>query len=170
MNKKCIVFFSFLLAVKAINGNGLENHFGSELLFSTKSRDTLECSQSDSLSSVDLKKLRVSFHKESKTYKKFYSNGFSDFSKTDSLLTHANSEKKSLVVSLTSWPPRIETLFITIQSILCQKKKPDVVVVYLSEKDFPDRKIPETLRFLQTKGLEVRWVKENLKSHKKLWG
>ena len=50
-----------------------------------------------------------------------------------------NQEKPNhFMVSMTSYPPRIHEAWLGVQSILRQKFKPDRVVLYLAEDEFPD--------------------------------
>ena len=72
-----------------------------------------------------------------------------------------------VIVSLTTFPARINFVHKTISALLNQTFKPDSVVLWLAEEQFPDKKIPETLLNLQKYGLEVRWC-EDIRSFKKL--
>lgn len=69
-------------------------------------------------------------------------------------------------VSLTSFPARIEYVHIAIETLMRQSMKPDRIVLWLAESQFPDHKLPETLIALQEKGLTIRYC-EDLRSHKK---
>ncbi|MEB3701820.1 Polysaccharide pyruvyl transferase family protein [Candidatus Bealeia paramacronuclearis] len=68
-----------------------------------------------------------------------------------------------VVVSMTSHPPRIKTTWLSLLSVLTQNKKANKVILYLAKEDFPDEKIPMSLEFLKTKGLEVRFSEVNYK-------
>ena len=131
-------------------------------------RDQLEVSQVAETPVIDVQKLKLEFYKQGKLYKRFFKESFEDFLKAPSGLKELEDGEEHTIVSLTSWPPRIHTVFLTIESILRQTHKPHKVLLYLSEEEFPTKELPETLKFQQTRGLEVRWVKENLKSFKKL--
>lgn len=75
-----------------------------------------------------------------------------------------------IVVSLTSFPGRINTVSKTIHSILNQKKvKPDVVELWLARSQFEmgEAYLPENLLFLQQYGLRICWC-EDIRSYKKL--
>lgn len=79
-------------------------------------------------------------------------------------------ENKRIIVSLTSYPARINTVQKAIISILKQKVKPDKIILWLSDMEFPlhEKDLPLELRELCGKnGFEIRWVNENIKSHKK---
>lgn len=76
--------------------------------------------------------------------------------------------QKGLIVSLTSFPARIHNLWIVIESILNQTLQPEKIILWLSSLEFKDKtQLPKMLLKLQTKGLEIRFVEENIMSHKK---
>lgn len=74
-----------------------------------------------------------------------------------------------IVVSLTSFPARIHDVVYAIESILMQSMKPNRIVLWLADSQFPGKEasLPECLLHLQKYGLEIRWC-EDLKSYKKL--
>ena len=73
-----------------------------------------------------------------------------------------------IIVSLTSYPARIDKIWMTISTLLNQTLKPDKVVLWLSRKQIDDIKIlPKRLIDLMDKGLEIRLVEEDYRSHKK---
>jgi len=73
-----------------------------------------------------------------------------------------------VIVSLTSYPPRIGWVAATIESIRRQTIPPRRIILTLSKEDFPDQALPQTLRRLVSRGLEVVWTNENHRSFKKL--
>lgn len=77
----------------------------------------------------------------------------------------------SLVVSLTSFPARMQGLHLVIKSLLMQTVKPGKIMLYLSADEFPRREedLPTTLCALVGNGLSVRFVDGNLRSHKKYY-
>lgn len=77
--------------------------------------------------------------------------------------------KHELVVSLTSFPARIHLVHYTIYSLLKQSLKPNRLVLWLGEENFPSKEkdLPKTLLALKQFGLEIRWCKD-WKSAKKL--
>lgn len=76
---------------------------------------------------------------------------------------------KNCIVSLTSYPPRMETLHICLFSLLSQTMKPERVLLWLAEEQFPGREssVPEKVLKLRENGLEIRWTKD-YRSYKKL--
>lgn len=72
------------------------------------------------------------------------------------------------IVSLTSFPARINDIWICIESLLRQTVKPDEIILWLAESQFPDKKIPESLEKLKPRGLTIRFC-DDLRSHKKYY-
>lgn len=74
-----------------------------------------------------------------------------------------------LIVSLTSFPARIHLVHFAIYSLLKQSLKPNRLVLWLANEQFPGKEndLPKDLLALLPLGLEVRWC-EDLKSFKKL--
>lgn len=75
---------------------------------------------------------------------------------------------KFITASLTTFPARIKVVRYAILSILLQTRRPDRVILWLAEEQFPDKQIPENLRDLCGYGLEVRFC-DDLRSHKKYY-
>lgn len=77
---------------------------------------------------------------------------------------------RKLIVSLTSYPNRIQIVHKVIESLFAQSKKADEIVLWLSTQEFKRREfdIPESLKnLIGLNGFRVEWVCDNLKSHKK---
>ncbi len=71
------------------------------------------------------------------------------------------------IVSLTSFPARIDRLWIVIETLLRQTCKPYKVILWLANSQFEGMaSLPESLRKLKNKGLEIRFC-DDLRSHKK---
>lgn len=92
--------------------------------------------------------------------------------KTRRLLSRASHRMKGgerVVVTLTSYPPRINTVWQSIRSIFAQTYLPDKIVLYLAKSDFPNREadLPASLTDLLWLDFEIRWVDKDLKPHKK---
>lgn len=73
-----------------------------------------------------------------------------------------------ILVSLTSFPKRIHYVDTVIKTILIQTMKPDKVILWLAESEFPNKvkDLPDKLLQLCDYGLEIRWC-QDIKSHKK---
>ncbi len=78
-----------------------------------------------------------------------------------------------LIVSLTTIPQRIPTLHLCIESLLSQSIKPDIITLWLNEKDKHGNKklssndLPKSLTRLEKRGLVIEWC-ENIGSYCKL--
>ncbi len=74
-----------------------------------------------------------------------------------------------IIVSLTSYPARINIVEKTIKTLLNQSKKPYKTILWLASEQFPNKEddLPLGLLNLTNKGLLIKWCKD-LKSYKKL--
>lgn len=73
------------------------------------------------------------------------------------------------VISLTSYPARVETLYQTLESIFQQTVKPEVIHLWLAESEFPGEALPASLERLRKRGVRIDFVAENLRPYKKLY-
>lgn len=83
-----------------------------------------------------------------------------------------NISDDTLIVSLTSYPARISKLWMVIKALLNQKLVDNFkVILWLSENQFPKGldSLPKSLTNLIEKGLDIRFVSDDLKSHKKYY-
>lgn len=74
--------------------------------------------------------------------------------------------KKKIVVSLTTFPGRINECALSLKTIFKQTMLPDRIVLWLAESQFPDHILPRDFDALVASGLEIRYV-DDLRSHKK---
>lgn len=77
--------------------------------------------------------------------------------------------ERKLICSLTSFPARIDEIWICIETIFRQTVKADEIVLWLATPQFPDHQLPESIMKCVEKGLTIRWVDEDLRSHKKYY-
>lgn len=77
-----------------------------------------------------------------------------------------NEEPEKVCVSLTSFPARINQVAYSVKSLMLQTRRPDRIILWLAENQFPTRTLPSELESLAEKGLEIRYC-DDLKSHKK---
>lgn len=79
-----------------------------------------------------------------------------------------NTEQRNevVIVSLTSYPARISYVHLAIKSLMLQTYKPDRIILWLAEEQFPDKKLPENLITLEKYGLEIIWI-HDIYGHKK---
>ena len=80
-------------------------------------------------------------------------------------------DASDVIVSLTSFPARIDKVHIVIKTLLNQTIRPRKVILWLAEDEFPnrDKDLPSKLLALKNFGLTVSYC-ENLYSHKKYYG
>ncbi len=82
-----------------------------------------------------------------------------------------NSELRDIpiIVSLTSFPERINVVVKTIKTLLIQTMKPDKVILWLAQEQFPNKEddLPKELLDLKEYGLTIDWYKD-IRSYKKI--
>lgn len=77
-----------------------------------------------------------------------------------------------VIVSFTSYPPRIDRVHMVVESLYQQTVQADEIILYLSLEEFPkaEGELPDNLRVLIGKRkFRIEWVEGNLKSHKKYY-
>ena len=76
----------------------------------------------------------------------------------------------NVIVSLTSYPARIDTIHLTITTLLNQTVKPKMVILWLAKEQFPGEidDLPKKLTDLTSKGLTIRFC-DDLRPHKKYY-
>lgn len=81
-----------------------------------------------------------------------------------------NSEKRSekVIATLTSYPARISYVWIAIKSLMLQSYRPDRIILWLAEEQFPEKVLPRELLELTTHGLEIIWM-HDIFGHKKYY-
>src|SRR5690606_7617272 len=89
----------------------------------------------------------------------------------DSGFIGVNKIKREFVIdiSITSFPARIEEVNYTIETLFLQTVKADSITLYLSLDQFPDKNIPEALSLQEKRGLNIEFVDDDLRSHKKYY-
>ncbi|MGI9558224.1 MAG: hypothetical protein ACR2NQ_00960 [Thermodesulfobacteriota bacterium] len=87
---------------------------------------------------------------------------------------NTSPREQKIVVSLTSIPPRLSLVHLTIESIMRQTVKPDKIVLWLSKEykkpefgGFDWQNLPASLTNLESRGLEIAFT-EDLASFRKL--
>lgn len=76
-----------------------------------------------------------------------------------------------LVVSLTSFPARINTVWLVIECLLRQTVLPEQIVLYLSKEQFDtiDKLPSQLLSLVKRHVLVIKMVDQDIRSHKKYW-
>lgn len=87
------------------------------------------------------------------------------------IVSKINGKNKyaNVVISLTSFPERINKLHLVIQSLLRQEIGAEKIVLWLANSQFESKeKLPKSLLKLEKYGLEIKFC-EDLRSHKKYY-
>lgn len=84
-----------------------------------------------------------------------------------SLFDNQLNRDNKYIVSLTTFPKRIDSVWIVIECLIRQKFKPDLIVLWLSKSQFKDIELPSELLNQVSRGLKIIYVEDDLKSHKK---
>jgi len=79
------------------------------------------------------------------------------------------SRKPEIIVSLTSFPARMPFVPIVLDAMLSQTVKPDRIILWLSEEQFPNNGLPEWTDTYKRAGVEIYFRPDDLKSHKKYY-
>lgn len=76
-----------------------------------------------------------------------------------------------IIVSLTSFPARINQVWIVIESMLRQQEAPEKVVLWLSKEQFANElnDLPQELVAQSKRGLDIRFLDGDIRSHKKYY-
>lgn len=77
-------------------------------------------------------------------------------------------DSHNVIISLTSYPARIDTIYLTIKTLLNQTYKPKRLYLWLAGDQFPngEKDLPGNLLKLKEKGLSIRFC-DDLRPHKK---
>jgi len=79
-----------------------------------------------------------------------------------------NSRDHHIVISLTSFPARFDTLHFALKSVLNQNMKPDVIFLCLTKDEAKDEsELPQSVLELKKYGLRIYFADDNLKPHNK---
>lgn len=77
--------------------------------------------------------------------------------------------KDGVIVSLTTFPARIDTVWITIETLLRQTDRPEKIILWLAKSQFDSvGDLPKKLKEQQKHGLEIQFC-DDLRSHKKYY-
>jgi len=76
---------------------------------------------------------------------------------------------KKIIVSFTTFPARIKRVWLVVECLLRQSIKPDNIILYLAESQFPKKEVdlPNNLKkYVKKQQLTIKFV-DDLRSHKK---
>lgn len=76
----------------------------------------------------------------------------------------------NVIVSITSFPDRINNIWMTIKTVMLQTYRPEKILLWLSKEQFPKQEdIPSSLLELQDDFFQIIFVDGDLRSHKKYY-
>lgn len=76
----------------------------------------------------------------------------------------------NVIISVTSFPERINNIWMTIKTIKLQTYRPEKILLWLSKEQFPKKSdIPSSLLELQDDCFQIKFVDGDLRSHKKYY-
>lgn len=87
----------------------------------------------------------------------------------EELCSIEKQKAQNVVVSLTSFPERINEVELSIKSLIHQTVRPEKIILWLAKKQFENVKIPSNLRNLCQYGLEICFCEEDILAHKKYY-
>ena len=101
--------------------------------------------------------------------RKKLSNKVIEINLKESGINNTNPRTPKIILSLTTFPDRINSVSKTIKTLLNQTLKPDKVILWLAFEQFPkkEQELPNDLLELKNFGLDIKWC-EDIKSYKKL--
>ena len=78
------------------------------------------------------------------------------------------NKKQKVIISLTSFPPRLPKLWLVIECLLRQTVKPDAIILYLTAGQVKSvEELPGKLREQQKRGLQIVLCPDKIRSHTK---
>ena len=85
-------------------------------------------------------------------------------------LQNTGDKKQKVIVSLTSFPPRLPKLWLVIECLLRQTLKPDTIILYLTKGQVNSiEELPKKLQEQQKRGLQIRLCPDKIRSHTKYY-
>jgi len=90
-----------------------------------------------------------------------------NFISTEVGITDKKYFSSNVIVSLTSHGKRIHDVYLTIESLMQQTVKSNIIILWLGKKEFTMDNIPVSLKKLQKRGLTIEFC-EDIKSYTKL--
>lgn len=81
-----------------------------------------------------------------------------------------SNHNNKVIVSFTSFPARIENVWLVVECMLRQTLRPAKIFLWLSKEQFPsEESIPQSLRSREGDIFEIRMVEGDIRSHKKYY-
>lgn len=74
-----------------------------------------------------------------------------------------------VIISMTTFPARIDYVHLAIKSLLNQTIRPEKVILWLAKNQFSDVELPNSLKELCQYGLAIMYCEEDILAHKKYY-
>lgn len=85
-----------------------------------------------------------------------------------SMATITIKRRPKIIVSLTTFPARVNKIWMVLECILRQTILPDKIILWLSKVQFKSiDSLPKSLLRMQARGVEIRLIDGDIRSHKK---
>jgi len=84
-------------------------------------------------------------------------------------LNNDKNRKHKIIISLTTYPARIDTVHIVLKQMLRQTLKPDRILLWLCDEQFPNKELPDWVELYKHAGIEFCFCPVNLKPHTKYY-
>lgn len=82
----------------------------------------------------------------------------------------APCDNPRVIVSLTSFGPRLSRLWLVIETLMRQSVKPDKIILYLTASQVNGiDSLPKSLLAMRSRGLDIRLAPDNIRSHTKYY-
>lgn len=103
-------------------------------------------------------------------FRRWYREGILLRNNCKNALNTSENRTHKIILSLTSFPARIDEVPTTILSLLQQTCKPDRIILWLTNEEFPNKEkgLPKRLLRLKQYGLDIQF-RENLRAHTKYY-
>ena len=78
-------------------------------------------------------------------------------------------DNDNIIVSLTTYPRRMQKVYLTIESLFNQDRLPDKIILWLSKEEYSNySELPKSIIALKKRGLVIEFVEHNYGPYKKL--
>ncbi|MDR2919734.1 MAG: hypothetical protein LBV72_10275 [Tannerella sp.] len=86
------------------------------------------------------------------------------------LSRNIESDRKMIIVSLTSFPLRLPKVWLVVECLLRQTVRPDRIILYLTKEQVGTKSnLPKSLKSLCSRGLEIVLCDDNIRAHTKYY-
>jgi hypothetical protein len=84
------------------------------------------------------------------------------------ILDRSGGRSEDVIISLTTYPARLGSVHVTIESLLRQSTRPAQIILALSSRQISPHDLPRPLTRQVRRGLTIVWTRDDIRSYKKL--